>query len=42
MKKLLFVVIALYMAVAALAQEFNPIPRAWKWIGDSEVLFTYD
>ena len=25
-----------------MAQEFNPIPRAWKWIGDTEVLFTYD
>ena len=42
MKKLLFVVIALYMAVTAVAQEFNPIPRAWKWIGNTEVLFTYD
>ena len=42
MKKLLLVVIALYMAIAAMAQEFNPIPRAWKWIGDTEVLFTYD
>ena len=42
MKKLLFVVIASFVAVAAVAQEFNPVPRAWKWIGDSEVLFTYD
>ena len=42
MKKLLFVVIALCMAVTAVAQEFNPIPRAWKWIGNTEVLFTYD
>ena len=25
-----------------MAQEFNPVPRSWKWIGDSEVLFTYD
>ena len=30
------------VTMAALAQEFNPIPRAWKWIGDTEVLFTYD
>lgn len=39
--KRLFFVIALYVSVAAGAQEFNKIPRAWKWIGDSEVLFTY-
>ena len=25
-----------------MAQEFNPVPRSWKWIGDSEVLFTFD
>ena len=30
------------MTVAAMAQEFNPVPRSWKWISDSEVLFTYD
>ena len=30
------------VTLAAAAQEFNPIPRAWKWIGDSEALFTFD
>ena len=30
------------VAVAASAQEFNRIPSSWKWIGDTEVLFTYD
>ena len=25
-----------------MAQEFNPVPKSWKWIGDTEVLFTYD
>ncbi len=24
------------------AREFNPVPRAWKWIGNDEVIFTYD
>ena len=30
------------VTVAASAQEFNRIPSSWKWIGDTEVLFTYD
>lgn len=29
------------MTASVFAQEFNPIPRAWKWIGDEEVLFSY-
>lgn len=33
---------ALCMTVMAGAQEFCPVPRAWKWIDDAEVLFTYD
>ena len=24
------------------AQEFNEIPKAWKWVSDREVVFTYD
>ena len=24
------------------AQEFNPVPRAWKWVSPQEVAFTYD
>ena len=24
------------------AREFNPVPRAWKWIDNDEVIFTYD
>ena len=42
MKKVLMIFVAACMAVAAGAQEFNRIPASWKWIGDSEVLFTYD
>ena len=30
------------IASAVSAQEFNRIPRAWKWTADKEVLFTYD
>ena len=42
MKKLLFVSIFGLLAVAAAAQEFNAVPRAWKWVSDREVMFTYD
>ena len=42
MKKVLMIIAAACVAVAAGAQEFNRIPASWKWIGDSEVLFTYD
>ena len=42
MKKIALIVIAALTAVGALAQEFNRIPYSWKWIGDKEVLFSYD
>ncbi|MBO7192553.1 MAG: DPP IV N-terminal domain-containing protein [Bacteroidales bacterium] len=42
MKKVLFILVALCMAVSAGAQEFNRVPVSWKWIGAEEVLFTYD
>ena len=35
-------IVSLVMAMSAFAQEFNQIPRAWKWIGDEEVIFTYN
>lgn len=36
--------ILLLFAVAgiAAAQEFNQMPKVWKWIGDTEVVFSYD
>ena len=41
--KALFLTIGLALASAiAYAQEFNPVPRVWKWIGPSEVAFSYD
>ena len=33
---------AMCLTVAAAAQEFNPIPRAWKWLGNTEAVFSYD
>ena len=42
MKKILWLIAMVMIAVTVSAQEFNRIPRAWKWTGDKEVLFTYD
>ena len=35
---MLFAVVAM---CAAAAQEFNPVPRAWKWTSDQDVVFSY-
>lgn len=32
----------LFACVALSAQVFNPIPRAWKWVGDHQVALTFD
>ena len=42
MKKIIVAALAALMAAGAMAQEFNPIPLAWKWMGDEEVMFTYN
>ena len=43
MKKAVVSIVIMWLAVMlAGAQEFNRIPAAWKWIGETEVLFTYD
>ena len=43
MKKVLVFSVAICLsAISVMAQEFNTVPRAWKWIGNDEVLFTYD
>ncbi len=42
MNRVLAIVLLAVTALTAGAQEFNPIPRAWKWIGNEEVIFTYD
>ena len=42
MNRVLAIVLLAVTALTAGAQEFNPIPRAWKWIGNEEVIFTYN
>ena len=42
MKRFVTVTLAVVMAVGAIAQEFNPVPRAWKWLDADDVIFTYD
>lgn len=41
-KRLLLSVLCAVVAVCAAAQEFNPIPRAWKWLDNDEVIFSYN
>lgn len=42
MKRIIVAALAAMMTVGAVAQEFNPIPRAWKWLDDDDVIFSYD
>ena len=42
MRRLTVIISVLLVTVAVRAQEFNQVPRAWKWINEKEVLFTYD
>ena len=42
MRRIVLVIVMLIAAASASAQEFNPIPRAWKWLGNEEVIFSYD
>ena len=42
MKKILCFVIMVLAASAAMAQEFQAVPRSWKWLDAKEVIFTYD
>ena len=32
----------MFVVTSVSAQEFNPVPRAWKWLSSEEVLFTFD
>ena len=41
-KRLLLSLLSAAVAVCAAAQEFNPIPRTWKWLSADEVIFSYD
>ena len=42
MKRIIVAALAALMTVGAVAQEFNPIPRAWKWLDADDVIFSYD
>ena len=42
MKKIITISVAVIVATAASAQEFNKLPRAWKWVSDTEAVFSYD
>lgn len=42
MKKIDLLIVTLCLSALAAAQEFNPVPRAWKWTSPKEVVFTYD
>ncbi len=42
MKKTLLTILIALAAVTATAQEFNPVPRTWKWISPTDVIFSYD
>ncbi len=42
MKKSVLTILAALAVMTAAAQEFNPVPLAWKWISDTEVIFSYD
>ncbi len=42
MIRLSFILLSLMLSAGAMAQEFNDVPRAWKWICQDEVLFSYD
>ena len=41
-RTLISLIIVALSAASAYAQEFNSIPRSWKWLGNEEVIFTYD
>ena len=42
MKNVISVIVCMVLAVSAGAREFNPVPRAWKWVSDRDVAFTFD
>ena len=41
-KRIVLLMLLVLAAAGAWAQEFNDMPRAWKWIGNEEVIFSYD
>ncbi|MBR5567531.1 MAG: DPP IV N-terminal domain-containing protein [Bacteroidales bacterium] len=41
-RKLILSLVFTVAGVVAAAQEFNPVPRAWKWVDSQEAIFSYD
>ena len=41
MKRILMIMMSVMMTASVFAQEYNSIPRAWKWLGNEEVIFSY-
>ena len=41
-KVLLLTMLFGFASAFSYAREFNPIPRAWKWLDNDDVIFTYD
>ena len=42
MKQLITILLLSAAVRTAAAQEFNDIPKVWKWLNDTEVIFSYD
>ena len=42
MKRITLILCLAAMSLSAIAQEFNQVPRSWKWVSQDEVVFTYD
>ena len=42
MKRLILILCVATMSLSAYAQEFNQVPRAWKWTSPEDVVLSYD
>ena len=41
MKRILMILMSVTVTASVFAQEFQSIPRVWKWLGNEEVIFSY-
>ena len=42
MKRIVLIFVLSVAAMSVAAKEFEKVPRAWKWISEKEVIFSYD
>ena len=42
MLRILFLILSIMVSLQAVAQEFYEVPKAWKWVSNKEVIFSYD